>query len=190
MASLDNLPVEIQFEVFSYLVQPLSYHRNVATAPTTHEEFIVTEKLRNDRHILRLHPYNNLAAACQQLRISIEAFCLHLLKSTQQGDGAVLLRMPKSIPKSNWNTLVADRAKRGGTKRIEVAHRQRWLRSVFNHCIFCRKLTQRKAVFNRLMWCDAKCDIEQYGRLIVSSILDICTARDRNNKNSPKVKLH
>lgn len=164
MASLDALPLEIQFEIFSYLVQPLSSYAYISPIPVTYEEQRRVEKLRHDRFQLMQHPYNQLAATCQQLRSSVEAACLHFLKGHHNH-----FKVPKA-PKNDWNTAIAQGTVKRVVSKLPLAYRNRYLRSVFNKCIFCGKHCKRKAAFNRLMWCDQKCDIKHFGRLIVSSI--------------------
>jgi hypothetical protein len=164
MASFDTLPLEVQFEIYSYLIQPLS-DQIVPAVPATIKELTLTESIPADRRDLQQHPYNNIAATCQLLRSSVEAFCLHLLKGHQGGQ-----KVP-TIPKSDWSRLVARRAEKGGISKLPPAYRQRWLNQTFQKCIFCGKRTKRRAVFNRLMWCDSRCDLEHFGRLIVSGHL-------------------
>lgn len=170
MASLDQLPLEVQFEIFSYLVQPLSSHVGISR-PVTCEEQRTIETLRHDRVQLMEHPYNQIAATSQSLRYSVEAACLHFLKGHHG-----CAKIPK-LPQNDWNTAIATAVALGNDKgafpKPLDAYRNRYLRSVYQKCIFCGKGTKRRAAFNRLMWCDQKCDIEQYGRLIVSLYLDL-----------------
>jgi hypothetical protein len=167
MASLDSLPLEVQFEIFSYLVQPLSSHAGFSPAPVTCDEQRRMERLRHDRVQLMQHPYNQLAATCQQLRSAVEAICLHLMKGHYGRS-----KIPKP-PKDDWNTAVASAKAKGVPPKVPISHRIRYLKGVFQKCIFCGKLCKRRAAFNRFMWCDQACDIEHFGRLVVNSTLFI-----------------
>jgi hypothetical protein len=161
MATLDTLPLEVQFEIFSYLLQPLSSHAGISPVPVTYEEQLQLDYLRHDRVQLMQHPYNHLAATCQNLRTSVEALCLHLLTTgSEHGRSEV----------HGWKTAIALAAAKGVVPKKPPCVRIRYLMSTFRKCIFCGKKSQRRAAFNRFMWCDAKCDVKQYGRLIVGSI--------------------
>jgi hypothetical protein len=174
MTTLDTLPLEIQFEIFSYLLQPLSSHAGISPVPVTYEEQQRIEHLRHDRVQLMRHPYNHLAATCQQLRSSVEAY----LKGHHRRS-----KVPKA-PKDDWNTAVAIATAKGIAPKLPLAYRNRYLKSTFKKCIFCGKQCKRRAAFNRFMWCDLKCDTEQFGRLIVSSTpgpSSLCTANTSTN---------
>lgn len=176
MPSLDALPIDLMYEIYSHLVHPLSSHEG-KSAPVSREEQLRIEGLRSDRVQLMQHPYCQLAATCHELRSSVEAFCLHLIKGQKFPTGR---RYPATkngrtkIPqttKDDWSTAVAKGKATGALPKPKEACRNLYLRSVFQRCIFCGAGSKRRAAFNRFMWCDQKCDIEHYSRLIVSSFL-------------------
>ncbi|TID22988.1 hypothetical protein E2P81_ATG02111 [Venturia nashicola] len=169
MLNLDSLPLELQFEVYSYLVHPLSSYKH-APFPTTYVEQREVENLPSGRAQLMQHPYCQLAATCDSIRDSVEAYCLHLIKGQtllKTGHGGTKISKPQ---KDNWRTKIAKaRASPkypSGLPQPNQACRNIYLRSVYQKCIFCRAVTKRRAAFNRFMWCDKKCDVEHYGRLI------------------------
>lgn len=171
MLNLDSLPLELKFEVFSHLIHPLSSHKGTPF-PTTYAGQREIENLPSDRVQLMQHPYCQLAATCDSMRDSVEAYCLHLIKGqTHPKTGQGRTKLPKP-PKDNWRSKIA-KAKASprcltALPKPKEAYRNVYLRSVYQKCVFCGMVTTRRAAFNRFMWCDKKCDIEHYGRLIVS----------------------
>lgn len=168
---MDSLPLELKFEIYSYLAHPLSSHKGIPF-PTTLAEQREIENLPSDRAQLMQHPYCQLAATCESIRDSIEAYCIHLIKGqTHSKTGHGRTKMPKP-QKDSWRCTIA-KAKAGpkylsALPKPKEAYRNVYLRSIFQKCIFCGTGTKRRAAFNRFMWCDKQCDIEHYGRLIVS----------------------
>ncbi|QDS68917.1 hypothetical protein FKW77_008241 [Venturia effusa] len=172
MPDLASLPIELMFEICSYLVHPLSSH-TVNPVPVTNDDQVKIQRLRSDRFQLMQHPYCQMAATCQELRRKVEAHCLHLIKEQAcPGSRTTRTKVPKPI-KDDWNAAVSG-ANAPGARPKDIqslpkpkeACRNLYLRSVFQKCMFCGEPTKRRAAFNRFMWCDQKCDVEHYGRLI------------------------
>lgn len=174
MPDLTSLPIELMFEICSYLVHPLSSHKG-KSVPVTYDEQRQLERLRCDRVQLMQHPFCQMAATCQELRRKVEAYCLHLIKGQmcpESQTGRTKIPTPR---KDDWNIAIAKANALGARPKDKLslpkpkeAYRNLYLRSVFQKCIFCGDPTKRRAAFNRFMWCDKKCDIKHYGRLIVS----------------------
>lgn len=197
MLNLDSLPLELKFEIYSHLARPLSSHKGISV-PVNYDEQKHIERLRCDRVQLMQHPYCQMAATCESLRDSVEAYCLHLIKGqtnpkTKQGR----TKIPKS-PKDDWRSTIAKANAKGARPKNVVklpkpteACRNLYLRSVFKKCIFCGGGTTRRAAFNRFMWCCMNCDIEQYGRLIVSWCINLhCGIRNNNIFTEQDRSLH
>jgi ribosomal protein L37AE/L43A len=147
MASLESLPVEIQHDIFSYLIRPLSSypHNGMARTFFLHTSLLCQTK---NKDIVKNHPYLNLAASSRQLRDTIEAYCRSLLV---QHHGTIYKKVM-------------------GDRKLSKAYRTIWLNKTYKHCLFCGKTTVRRAVFNMLMWCCLKCDNTHYGKRIVSTL--------------------
>jgi hypothetical protein len=147
MATLESLPTEIQHSIFSYLILPFSSYAD-NSMPRTRSQYNSIKKATEDtkdKRALKKHPYLNLAASSMPLRDTVESFCRSLLIQ-YFGDQYQNLRDGKTLKK---------------------AFRTVWLQKVYKRCLFCRKVSSRRAVFNPLMWCCIKCDNEHFGKRIV-----------------------
>jgi hypothetical protein len=130
--------------IFSYLIRPLSCYPGDGMPRTFSIHSSLLRKASN-KEALRRHPYLNLAASSRQMRDTVEAFCQSLLV---QHHGATY----ESVLQS---------------KKPKRSYRAMWLQKCYKHCIFCGKISLRRAVFNMLMWCCLKCDNLHYGKRIV-----------------------
>lgn len=162
MASLDSLPSDVHFSIFSNLTLPFVTCDFQAT-PHSHIELKQTEKVNHLKWSdkpLSNHPFLALAAQSKSLRASVESYCHHLLRKRSK----VLIRQPKHD--ADWSTAIALAASKH--KNLDFrSYRQQYLKAIFHKCQFCEKATPRRAVFNTHMYCCRVCDNKEFGPKIV-----------------------
>jgi hypothetical protein len=159
--SLPDLPLDVQYIIYSYLIAPLASY-TVNPMPRTFWLRNFYDHHPADRTVLSLHPFLNLAATCKSLRFCVESYCHHLLRQYRQLQN---VKLP-DIPDDDWVEMVAKQKARDRKKRVHT-YRLTYLKWAFAHCIFCGKVSKKRAIFNQLIWCCNPCDIDQYGRRIV-----------------------
>ncbi|KAF2434116.1 hypothetical protein EJ08DRAFT_657792 [Tothia fuscella] len=162
MASLGSLPTELQHNIFSYLIRPLSHLPvdGMPRTPALHEYILIRSNTnsRGGKSNLSNHPFYNLAATSRTLRGTVEAFCHSLLV---QYEGVMGSKADKK-DYVDWSQQVEKRGRSTGNK----CERKVWVKFFNQRCIFCGKNSSRKAVFNLLMWCCKRCDVKHYGTRI------------------------
>jgi len=161
--SLDSLPNDVQYMVFSYLSKILAGYA-LDGVPRTGDMLYKLMLLEpTTRQLMRTHPYQNLAATSKQLRLAVEGYCHHLLDRHKDIIGK--RRIPE-LERENWERLASKNAfgKRKDTKVRRETYRNVWIRATNEHCVWCGKRSQRKAVFDLLVYCCYQCDERVYGR--------------------------
>jgi len=160
--TLLTLPLEVQFEVFSYLIPPMSCY-NISPMPQTLEARFFFDTHPSGLAYRSQHPFLNLAGSCRSLRTSVESYCRHILQVYKDLDD---VRVPQ-IPEDDWVQMVKHQRKRDIRKRVQT-YRLCYLKWAWLHCLFCGRVTTRRAVFNQLIWCCKCCDKARYGTAVVS----------------------
>jgi hypothetical protein len=114
-----------------------------------------------------LHPFYNLAATSQALRLATESFCKHLVLSNQ----SLISKTPKyaEIPNTDVTAWSAIAEKKGKPKIKAVVYRAIWVKWSLQTCIWCGKKSGRRGNFDLFIRCCAGCDREHYGVTVVSS---------------------
>jgi hypothetical protein len=171
MISLDSLPVDVQYNVFSWLLCPLVGF-DIERAPQTQEALMKADlnRLRcppfADGRKSGNHPYLCLAAVNRGLRISVESYCQHLV-NVRLAIKAKRILTPTFM---NWSADVAKFAakhKKAGPGDLRT-FRLQYVKWSSECCLFCGKKTVRRAIFNLQMWCCQSCDDKEFGKKIVS----------------------
>jgi ribosomal protein L37AE/L43A len=147
MTTLESLPIEIQHDIFSYLMRPLSSYPYDGMPRTFAQHSSILVQTEN-KNAVKDHPYLNLAASSRHLRNAVEAYCRSLLV---QHHGTMYKKVV-------------------GEQKLSKVYRTVWVNKTYRHCMFCGKATIRRAVFNMLMWCCLKCDNTHYGKRIVRTV--------------------
>lgn len=172
--SIDSMPPEVQFIIFSYLVKPFAGYVLDGT-PRSFTILGELEKLTPSKasDLLKTHPFQNLAAMNKQLRSAIEGYCHQLLKEHKVVLGN------KKLPEldgQDWNKLANENAhyeenvKKGKIKKVDwQTYRNLWIRATHETCIWCGKKSTRRAIFDMLVYCCASCDERVYGKKVSKS---------------------
>ena len=174
MISLDSLPVDIQYNILTWLICPLVGHQ-IARNPQNNKELaeaqfnhLTIPKYAGSNKFTGNHPYLCLAATNRTLRASIEDYCHHLVNKRL----ATCIKAKKIVvPKfTDWSADVAKATAKG--KEIPAAnlrtYRLQYLRWTYENCLFCGKKSSRRAIFNLQMWCCKSCDEKEWGTKVVS----------------------
>jgi hypothetical protein len=165
---LESLPVEVQENILSYLIGSLSCY-NVSVRPKNPEELQTLWHLNWNRDVLVRHPFYQLAATCHIFRQVVESFCHHLLTKYQ---GILVFPVPKELlTTTRWRDIVRQRVTiearyPGSVMDVDPPFRLMWVRSVYCRCMFCGRITKRRAIFNYLIWVCNKCDQEQWPKMV------------------------
>jgi len=160
---MSQLPIELLHNILSFLVAPYSGLPRITGL----------NHLALDREMLRMessgkkdavdhHPFLNLAATSSHLRDVVENFCWHLLKR-HQDVGTWSKKIGDNEP------MVRDGKKEKRLKGKKTTYRMIWLKWAKRRCVFCGKVSQRRAIFNNLIYCCSKCDRIVWPGKIVSS---------------------
>ena len=147
LETLDTLPVELLHEICSYLIGPLS-------------GFPGSTGLHSDDVPLApdpLHPFYALAGSCRVLRLAVESYCQRLLRTHRD---IMKIKLPDidRLPDAEPTPTTPERKRKAKAKSREVIYRVLWVKWARSHCAFCGKRSVRRAIFNTLIRCCAKCD--------------------------------
>ena len=166
--SLDSLPNDIQYMIFSYLAKILAGYAldGVPRTPNLLHQLELVQPKTSE--LMKTHPFQNLAATSRQLRQAVEGYCRHLLDRHKDVIGG------KPVPElggMNWEALASKNAsgKKKKTKASRQTYRNIWIRAMNERCVWCGKKSQRKAVFDMLIYCCYPCDLRVYGRKVAKS---------------------
>jgi hypothetical protein len=124
------------------------------------------------------HPFMCLSACSHTLRIAVEMYSLHLLKTAASVSEVWSLSWDKFTEKAvltidewkdaaSWNSL-RNEDEDGQKKETILPLRRLWIIWCHEGCFFCGKPTARRAVFDLSMWCCRKCDDRHFGPKLVS----------------------
>lgn len=175
MSALESLPGEIQWQIFLYLLKPLSCYpfHGLPRNMTLYDTF---NSLTIDSECRKWHPFNSLAASSQVLYQAIESYCQHLLRTYPEiiktavvPDG---LQSPSFLQATAGRVAVKKSPSAKGTKQSKHKHlsyRKVWLSSIWRGCLFCHKGTRRRGIFDMLIWTCKACDHKHFGRAITKT---------------------
>ena len=175
MTSLDSLPVDVQYNILSWLICPLVGHP-IARSPQSQEELysaelykLVAPRYASSNKFTGNHPYLCLAASSRTLRATLEDYCHHLVMKRL----ATCIKAKRIItPKyKDWSADVAKAATNGNEVPVgnTRTYRLQYLKWAYENCLFCGKKSSRRAIFNLHMWCCKHCDKAQWGEKVVCS---------------------